>query len=192
MLSKRERLIGILTVVILAALVGDRFILTPATRSLGRLEDNKQQLLAELNEAQNLFQRRRLMERKWQKSLGEGLKSESEAESHILHALDGWARQSRLTLTSVKPERMSEIKNGLQEMTFTIAGTGSLQATAQFLYQVETGALPIKIKDMQLGSANEMGNDMSIQLGLSALYVNGQDAHSEPDKNAGGKNEQDG
>jgi len=77
-------------------------------------------------------------------------------------------------------------------MTFTIAGTGSLQATAQFLYQIETGTLPVRIKDMQLGSANDMGNDMSLQLGLSALYVNGQAEHSQPQKNAGGKNEQDG
>jgi hypothetical protein len=186
MLSKRERIIGIAAVVILAALVGDRFILTPAVNRLGDLGDQKQRLLAEINEARNLLERRRLMEKKWQQLLGDGLKNESEAESRLLHALDDWAQQSRLTLRSVKPERLSEVKSGLKEMTFTIAGTGSLKATGEFLWQVETAALPVRIKDIQLGSANETGNNMSLQLLLSALYVGDQDGDS------GGKDDQKG
>ncbi|HLB73983.1 MAG TPA: hypothetical protein VJJ98_08185, partial [Sedimentisphaerales bacterium] len=141
MLSKRERLIGIVTVLIVVALVGDRFILTPAVNRLGDLKDRKQALLAEINEAQNLFERRRLMEKRWRQLLGDGLKDESQAESRLLHAVDDWAQQTRFTLTSVKPERLLTVKSGLKEMTFTIAGTGSLEATGEFLWQVETAAL---------------------------------------------------
>jgi len=186
MLSKRERIIGIAAVLILAALVGDRFILTPAVNRLGELSDQKQTLLAEINEAQSLFERRRLMEKRWQELLGEGLKNESDAESRLLHAVGDWAQQSRLTLTSVKPERLSTVKSGLKEMTFTIAGTGSLEAAREFLWQVETAALPVRIKDIQLGSANETGNNMSLQLLLSALYV------GDRDEDSGGKDEQKG
>jgi hypothetical protein len=186
MLSKRERIIGIAAVLILSALVGDRFILTPTIRRLGVLEDTKQVLLAELNEAQNLFERRRLMEKRWKELLGDGLKNESQAESRILHAVDDWARQSRFTLTSVKPERLSEVKSGLKEMTFTIAGTGSLESTGEFLMQVETASVPVKIKDIQLGSANETGDNMSLQLLLSSLYVGGQEGAS------GGQDDQNG
>lgn len=186
MLSKRERIIGIVTVLIVVALVGDRFILTPAVNSLGDLKDRREALLAEINEAQNLFERRRLMEKKWQQLLGEDLKNESEAESRLLHAVDDWAQQTRFTLTSVKPERMLVVKSGLKEMTFTIAGTGSLEAAGEFLWQVETAALPVRIKDIQLGSANETGNNMSLQLLLSALYVGDQGADS------GGKDDKEG
>lgn len=186
MLSKRERIIGIATVMILAALVADRFVITPAMSKLEQLETQKQQLLAGLNEAQNLFERRRLMERRWQQLSAEGLKSESEAESQVLHALGQWAGESRLTLTSVKPQRLSAVKNGLQEMTFSVAGTGSLQGAARFLWHVERASLPVKIKDMQLGSANEQGDRMSLQLQLSALYVGSQDVQS------GDKHDQDG
>jgi len=186
MLSKRERLIGIVTVLIVVALVGDRFILTPAVNRLGDLKDRKQALLAEINEAQNLFERRRLMEKRWRQLLGDGLKDESQAESRLLHAVDDWAQQTRFTLTSVKPERLLTVKSGLKEMTFTIAGTGSLEATGEFLWQVETAALAVRIKDIQLGSANEIGNNMSLQLLLSALYVGDQSGDS------GGKDDQEG
>lgn len=186
MLSKRERIIGITAVLILAALVGDRFILTPVISRLGELEDEKQILLADLNEAQNLFARRKIMQKRWQQLSGDGFKNESEAESRMLHAVDDWAKESRLMLTSVKPERLLEVKSGLKEMTFTIAGTGSLEATGQFLWQIETAALPVRIKDIQLGSANEAGNEMSLQLLLSSLYV------SDQDREPGGKNDQNG
>jgi len=186
MLSKRERIIGIVTVLIVVALVGDRFVLTPAVNRLGDLKDRKQVLLAEINEAQNLFERRRLMEKRWRQLLGDGLKNESDAESRLLHAVDDWAQQTRFTLTSVKPERLLTVKSGLKEMTFTIAGTGSLEATGEFLWQVETAALAVRIKDIQLGSANEIGNNMSLQLLLSALYVGDESADS------GGKDDQEG
>ncbi len=163
---------------ILSALAADRFIVTPAMEKLRQVEAQKQQLLAELIEAQNLFERRSLMEKKWRQLLAEGLKSESEAESRVLRAVDQWARDSRLTLTSVKPERTSAVKKGLQEMTFSVASTGTFEAAARFLWLVEKSSLPVAIKDVQLGSTNESGSEMSLQLRLSALYVGAQGPQS--------------
>jgi len=169
-LSKRERLILIATVLVLGALIGDRFVVKPIKTRLEQTEVTKQQLLAELNQAQSLFERRRLLERKWKTVLSDGLRSGAEAESRIARALDQWSSQARLTLSSVKPERVASDK-GLQEMTFTVAGRGNMYAVAQFLWQVETASLPIKVKDMQLGSTSEGGESMSLQVRLSALYL---------------------
>ena len=169
-LSKRERIILIAAVVVVGALVADKFVLTPVMDKLEQTETHKLQLLAELNEAHNLFERRRLMERKWRTMLSDGLRSAAEAESRIARALDGWSGQAGLALSSVKPDRVASTQ-GLQEMTFTVAGRGSLYAVAQFLWHVETASLPIKVKDMQLGSTSEAGDSMSLQLRLSALYL---------------------
>ncbi|MHC4646414.1 MAG: hypothetical protein ACYTBJ_13015 [Planctomycetota bacterium] len=178
MLSKRERNMGIAAVLILSALVADRFIVTPALEKLRQVEAQKLQLQAELNEARSLFDRRRLMEKKWRQLLAEGLKSGSEVESRVLHAVDQWARDSQLTLTSVKPERTSALKKGLHEMTFSVASRGTLEAATRFLWLVEKASLPVAIKDMQLGSANESGGEMSLQLRLSALYIGDQGPES--------------
>jgi hypothetical protein len=178
MLSRREGIIGIAAAVMLAALVGDRFIFTPVMEKLGQLEDRKQQLLTDVNDAHSLFDRRRLMERKWQQLSADGLNSESEAESQVLHALDGWAQDCRLTLTSVKPQRPSAVRKGLQEMTFSVASTGSLEAVARFIWLLEKTSLPMKITDVQLGSAGESGDEMSLQIRLSALYIGAQQAPS--------------
>ncbi|HUT29284.1 MAG TPA: hypothetical protein VMX13_05785 [Sedimentisphaerales bacterium] len=185
MLSRREGLIGIAAAVMLSALAGDRFIITPVMEKLGQLEDRKQQLLSEVNDAHSLFDRRRLMERKWQQLSTEGLNSESEAESRVLHAIGSWASESRLTLTSVKPQRPSAVRKGLQEMTFSVASTGSLEAVARFIWLLEKASLPIKITDVQLGSAGESGSEMSLQIRLSALYISASQSASgdEDDQN---------
>lgn len=169
-LSKRERIITLVALAGLGALVMDRFVLTPVLYGLEQVESHKQQLLAEVNEAQSLFERRKLMERKWRTILSEGLRSDAEAESRVARAIDEWSEDARLTLTSVKPERAAGDK-GMKEITFVLAGRGPLDAVAWFLYQVETAELPIKVKNMQLGSTSEAGDNMALQLRLSAIYV---------------------
>ena len=146
-LSKRERILAIVSIMVVGLLVLSKFLIDPIAGRLKQLETRKQQLLLELNEAQNLFQRRRLLEKKWKTVLSDGLRNEVEAESRIARALDEWSRQARLTLSSVKPERVASDKE-FKEMTFAVAGTGTLDAVAQFIWQIETAGLPIKVKAM--------------------------------------------
>jgi len=177
-LSKRERIILIVAAAVVGAFVADRLALTPAMERLNELESHKQQLLAELNEARSLFERRRLMERKWKMMLSDGLRSDAEAESRVGRALNEWSEDARLTLTSVKPERVTS-DHGLREIVFVAVGKGRHEAVTRFLYLIETAELPVKIKDMQLSSANESGNDMSVDLRLSALYLGGEQKPSD-------------
>ncbi|HUV65444.1 MAG TPA: hypothetical protein VMW24_16225 [Sedimentisphaerales bacterium] len=173
MLSKRERIIAIVAVAAVGFLVLNKFLIGPIADRLEQLETRKQQLLVELSEAQNLFQRRRLLEKEWKMILADGLRNEVEAESRIARAIDGWSREARLTLSSVKPDRVASDK-GLTEITFVVAGTGTLDALAQFLWKIETAPLPVKVKDMQVGSSNESGQSMSLQLRLSAICLGTQ------------------
>ena len=178
MLSKRERIMAIMAVAVVGFLVLNKFLIGPVSGKLQQLETQKNQLLLELDEAQNLFQKRRILEKQWKAALSEGLRNEVEAESKVGRALDKWSEEARLTLSSVKPERVASDK-GLKEMTFVVVGTGTLDAVARFLWQIETAPLPIKVKDMQLGSSNESGQSMSVQLRLSALCLGADQKPSE-------------
>jgi len=170
MLSKRERMLAIATAVVVTALVVNELVVKRVGARLEQVESHKQQLLAELNEAQSLLERRRLLERKWRMMLSDGLRSGAEAESRVARALDEWAGATRLTLTSLKPERVAGDK-GLKEISFTVAGRGSLNAVAGFLYRVETAELPVKVRRMGLGLASESTDNMSLELVVSALYL---------------------
>jgi hypothetical protein len=177
-LSKRERILAIVTAAVVALLALNVFVVGPVGRRLQQTENQKQELLAQINEAQSLFERRRLAERKWQGALSDELRTDASAESRVARALDEWSGSARLTLTSVRPERMTGEK-GLKEIVFAVAGSGSLDAVTRFLYQVETAKLPVKVKSMTLGSGSESGDNISLQLVLSALYLGAEDKASE-------------
>jgi Tfp pilus assembly protein PilO len=177
-LSKRERLIVLVTLLAVGALVADRFVRAPIANGLGELRVERQKSLAQVTKAKNLLQQRQQIEQK-KALLPEGLRSDTEAESLVAKALDKWAEDARLTLTSVKPDRMTGGDKGLKEILFVIAGKGSLDAVSWFLYQVETSELPIKVKHMQLGSTSEAGDNMSLELRISTLYLAADDKSSQ-------------
>jgi len=177
-LSKRERIILIVTALAVGALIVDKVILGPVKDGLDELKVRRDVLVADVGEAQSLFERRRLLEPRYRTMLADGFRNDTEAESRVLRALRDWSETAALTLSSVKPERVAS-DQGLKEMTFAVAGKGTLRAVAQFLWHIETAALPIKVKNMQIGSASEAGDSMSLQLRLSALYLGTQPEPSE-------------
>jgi hypothetical protein len=167
-LSKRERMIVLITVLSVGALVADRLVRAPIANRLSTLRSDRDKAVAQVEKAKVLFQQREQIQRKMQTT--GGLKHDAEAESNAAKALDQWASEARLTLTSVKPDRMAGDK-GVKEILFVVAGKGPLDAVAWFLYKVETSELPIKVKSMQLGSASEAGDSMTLELRLSTLYL---------------------
>ncbi len=177
-LSKRERIILIATLVSVGFLIANTFVIDPVLARRDEMESQRQQLLGDLSEAELLIGNHRRMQQKWNSMLSDGLRNDTEAESKVLAALREWSGSARLSLSSIRPERISSDK-GLQEMIFTVAGKGSLDSVARFLWQIETAALPVKIKDMQLGSSSESGDRMSLQLHLSALYLGTQKKQAE-------------
>ncbi len=169
-LSKRERIIVLVTLLAVGTLVADRFVRAPIANGWGELRVERQKALAQVTKAKSLLQQKQQLEQKKASSFV-SLRSDTEAESQVAKALDQWAADARLTLTSVKPDRMTTGEKGLKEILFVIAGKGSLDAVSWFLYQVETSDPPVKVKHMQLGSTSEAGDNMSLELRISALYL---------------------
>jgi Tfp pilus assembly protein PilO len=169
-LSKRERFIIAATLIVVAAAVLYLYVLTPLNDSRKALEGRKEGLLNDLEQARTLLARKREIEPKWKQMTATGLKRDpTEAESLILHAVQDWAREAGLKLASLKPERLLE-KKSLQEIAFKATGTGSMNAVTKFLWQLETAKVPVRVKELQLGTRKEGTDDLTLQLRLSTLY----------------------
>ena len=88
MLSKRERIMAIIAIAVVGFLVLNKFVIGPVAVKLQQLEMQKNQLLVELSEAQNLLRKRGVLEKEWKTALSDGLRNEVEAESKVGRALD--------------------------------------------------------------------------------------------------------
>jgi Tfp pilus assembly protein PilO len=169
-LSRRERLIITVTLVVVALLVLDSYVVTPLRECCDRVAARKESLLAEMKRGHDLLARKREIGAKWREMIASGLKRDpAEAESQILHAVGDWAKDAGLKLSSVKPERQPD-KRKLQEISFQASGTGSMNAISRFMWRLETSKVPIRVKDFQLGARREGTDDLTLQLRLSTLY----------------------
>ena len=170
-LSKRERLIMVLTLAAVSILVLDRYVLTPLLDGRSSLQARKARLQGDMEQADRLFTRRRQVDQRWRQMLTGSLKRDpAEAESQILHALGNWSEQTGLNLSALRPERSTE-KTDVREITFHISGSGSMNSISRFVWCLETAEIPIKVKVLSLASRKEGIDDLSLQLRFSTLYL---------------------
>ncbi len=177
-LSRREASIAVVAVLAVALLLADRYVITPLMESGAALEAEKGLVVRELEEAGRLFQRRRLLARRWQEMTAGGLSSDpSAAEGRLLHAVGDWAEQAGLALSSVQPDRRAPGKGAaVGEIVVQASGTGTMRSVARFLWLAETTDLPLRIQELQLGARTEGADDLSLQLELSTIYAAGEAA----------------
>jgi hypothetical protein len=169
-LSKRERIIVLVTILVVGALVGDKFVRAPLADRWGELGGRRQQLRSQVTKDKALLTQIQQKRKKYEASFPPALQNYAQAESRVAEGIGKWSKDVGLSLTSVTPSSLPGDK-GLKEIVFVIAGKGSLESVASFLYKAETSDLPVKVKHMQLGSTSESGEDMSMELRLSTLYV---------------------
>jgi hypothetical protein len=169
--SKREKLVLAGAIAALCLLVLNFLALEPLLDRRGAVAENKGRLVTELNQAQNLLKRRRLLADTWQRMLAGGLKPDpAEAESQLLRSLRDWSADAGVTLSSLRPERSTE-KSTLPEITVDATGTGSMRTVSRLLWRIETAEIPVKVKMLQLGSRRDGTDDLSLHLKVSTLYL---------------------
>jgi hypothetical protein len=195
--TKRERTIIVVTLSVLGILGIDRYVLTPLLDRYEQSEVRRESLQAEMVKARSLLERRELIAPRWRQMVTDGLQRDpAEAESQALHAVQDWAADAGLDLSSLKPERAREpLKleplrekptlerpremTELREITLHAAGTGSMAAVSRFLWLVETAPIPIKVKVLQLGARQEGTDNLTLQVRLSTLYLASPDSADE-------------
>lgn len=171
-LSKRERLIAIVTLSVLLIFVLDRFALTPFLDMNENIQREKVELITDIEHASKIFKQRKRIKKQWQNLVSNGLGNDpSVIESKVLHAIRKWSNDYGLAISSIKPDRNGRDETIIKEIIFNVACKGSMDSVARFLLELENSSLPLKIKEFQLGSREEDGRDMSLQLRLSAAYL---------------------
>ena len=94
----------------------------------------------------------------------------SAAESAVLKAFDRWEQDSRISVTSKKPQWK---RSGDDYMTFEcrVDASGTLPALTRFLYEVEQDPLALKVESVEITSRDNNGQQLSLALQVSGLML---------------------
>src|SRR4051812_21991345 len=176
-LSKRERYIVIGTVVVVGVLALDRLFLTPL---IERRQETNANILLESERAEKataMVSNRSRVSRKWNELSGSSLKIDgANAESQIIRAVNDWAQDAGLNVSSVKPERAEKEKikdkeTQFMKITFRANATGNMAAVSRFLYRLQTSKVPIRVTDLSINTRRDGVDDLSLDLGISTIYL---------------------
>lgn len=170
-MSGRERVIAIVTGVVLGLLLLDRFVVTPWFEARATLASELDLRRDAVKRAEQTFTNQRRANRRWAELAGKTLHSDAPAaEGQLLNALRDWADDSGLALSAVRPDR-GTAAHGFERITIRATGAGRMQQLASFLYNVETAAIPARLDELQITSRKPGTDDLALQLAVSTIYL---------------------
>jgi hypothetical protein len=179
-------LIALATMGAVGVLALDRLVLSPLMAASDALDVQLNKYRQDLADGQGKLASRQHRTRRWAEMLNSGLrrKDASEAESQLLNNIRDWAQEAGMTLLSVKPER-SEREKGFSKSTFRVTGSGGMEQISRFLWHIQTAGMPARIADLQMTTRKEATDDLSLQLGISTIYLLPDSEKEQPASGAG-------
>lgn len=177
-MSRRERIIAIVTAAVLGVLVLDRFVLTPWFEARTQLANQLETARAEAARAEQVFDNLRRANRRWADLAGDTLHSQAPAaEGQFLNALRDWADDSGLTLSAVRPDRGTSA-HGFERITIRATGAGGMRQVSRFLWNLHTSAIPARLDEVQIATRQPGADELTLQLAVSTIYLPRSDAQS--------------
>jgi hypothetical protein len=174
-ISNRQKLLSILAITAIAIWLGDKMILTPLTN----LWKTRNTRIAELNKSISqgnvLLGRSQSINSRWDQMRTNTLPAEtSVAENEVLRAFERWSQDSRISITSIRPQ-WKRTADDYMTMECRADASGDIQALTRFLYDVEQDPMAFKVEIVEITSHDNNGRQLSLALQVSGLLLNPQE-----------------
>lgn len=149
----------------------DNLVFTPLVKSW----DGRTKAIADLRkkvaDGQQIIGRERGIRDRWKVMRTNTLPAEvSVAEGRVLGAFDGWSRDSRISVTSIKPQ-WKRTAEDFMTLECRVDAAGSLSTITRFLYEVEADPLALKVDSVELSSRDTTGGQLTLGLQVSGLVL---------------------
>ena len=186
-MKKRERILLVLAVGVIAVAVADRLVLGPLTGAWQGLNHTMTSRRAELTAARELIKRGDSL-REHYRALAEqvtgeaGVQDVGNRESAFLAFLQRCADQADLEIDKEKPTRRArdhqlpgrgrgdDVKR-YTETTVSLSFTCSIEPLVRFLAEVGAGEEPVRVCSLRVSSPDPAGQPLEVSLSLSTVAL---------------------
>jgi Tfp pilus assembly protein PilO len=181
-LNKRQQIMAIVAIALVALYVADKLVLTPLTKSWKTRSDRIAKLKEQVRDGAETLKRETVLRQQWDRMrtntlAWEALRSKPlaaakpEAESQILKAFEHWSQEGGVSVSSIRPQ-WKEAEEDYKTLECRADVSGSLPAIAHFLYQVERDPLGVKVDSLELTTRNPEGSQLALVIQVSGLLLN--------------------
>jgi len=173
-INKRQQLLAILAIGVVAIWAGDKLLFTPLAKLWKQRVVQIADLRKSVNQGAQLLDRKNGIHSRWDLMRTNTLPTEnSVAENQVLRAFDRWSQDSRISITSIKPQWKHNADDYVT-LECRVDAFGSLPTLTRFLYDVEKDPLALKVEAVEITSRDNDGQQLSLALQVSGLSLTPQ------------------
>ena len=173
-INKRQQLLAILAIAVVAIWAGDKLAFTPLTKLWKQRVTQIADLRKSVNQGTQLLERKNGIRNRWDLMRTNTLPAEnSVAENQVLRAFDRWSQDSRISITSIKPQWKHNADDYVT-LECRVDAFGSLATLTRFLYDVEKDPLALRVEAVEITSRDNDGQQLSLALQVSGLSLTPQ------------------
>ena len=170
-ITPRQHLLGLVAIAVVALLAGDRLLFSPLSQSWKARAARVAELKKSVTQGTDLLEREASLRNKWDRMRANTLSGEvSAAENQMLKAFDRWSQESRIGISSIKPQKRAA--DDYETMECRVEAFGSLPALSRFLYEIEQDPLGLKVEVVEIAARDTAGEQLTLGLQVSGLYMN--------------------
>ncbi|KAB2671264.1 MAG: hypothetical protein DVB31_05090 [Verrucomicrobia bacterium] len=171
-LRNRQHLLLLLVGLLAVYWIGDKLVIGPLAAVWQARSERIVELRKRIQQGKELLvQERRTLE-KWERMRTNALPGAvSSAEGTVLRSFDKWSADSRISVTSVRPQ-WKHPEEDYMTLECRVDASGSLAALSRFLYELEADPIGVRIDSLELSSRESDGSQLTLGLTVNGLYLN--------------------
>ena len=174
-IDHRQRLLAIVAITAIGLLAGDRLVVSPLIQSWSARKARIAELRRSVEQGSQLLKREQTIRSRWEGMRTNTLPRQvSVAENQVLKSFDRWSQDSRVSITSIKPQWKGTFDDYMT-VECRVDGFGSLSTLARFLYDIERDPQALKVDSVEITSRGDDGQQLALGLQVSGLLLNPQE-----------------
>ncbi len=169
-LKNRQQLLAAVAISAGALFAGDKLLFTPLVKSWKDRSERIADLRKRISQGEQLVQRQAGIHSRWDQMRTNTLPTDaSVAEQRLLQAFESWAQESRVSVTSIAPQKRDS--DDYTSIECRVDAFGNLGTVSRFLYDIERDPLGLKLESVEVSARDNEGQQITLGLQISGLIL---------------------
>jgi hypothetical protein len=170
--KSREKWLKIAVAAVVGLFLFDRVVLTFAASQWKAQSDRLAVLRTKVERGRQLVEREQSLRGRWDEMQRTDLNDDSSAaENDVFKALSRWARDSKVSFTSLTPQWRAHEDGGYDTFECRATATGDQASLGRLIYEIETDPLPAHVEDCEIATRDAQGKQLTLALRFSFVRI---------------------
>lgn len=177
-INKRQQLLAIAAVALVGFFVLDKLVIGPMTVSWKDRSATIAKLRESIRQGRSTLDREQTTRNRWNDMRRKSLPiNASDAESAVLQKFYDWAKDSRISVSSIKPQWKRGATDDYSLFECRVDASGSLSTITRFLYEVEhsprstNSPMAFKLESVEVSARDNDGQQLTLGLLVTGLRL---------------------